>query len=250
MLRLMIVDDEPIIQEGIRDMIEEENTPFGKILLADDGIDALEKIDYFKPDLIITDIRMPGMDGLEFIRQAQLKKVKRFVILTGHDVFEYARKAIQLQVVDYLLKPVNQQELAELLKRAALMLMEEQQHRVQSAPDVPVNSSRNENIPLMKAYIEMNYMKNISMPDIAEQLNLHPSYAGHLFKKETGNSFVRYLNQVRVDKAKQLLESTQNMPLDKIAKCVGYDNSRTFYKVFRQMAGVTPGEYRKSASQG
>lgn len=251
MLRLMIVDDEPIILEGIRDMIEEENTPFGKIILANDGIDALEKIDYFQPDLIITDIHMPGIDGLAFIKQAQQKKVKRFIILTGHDVFEYARKAVQLQVVDYMLKPVNQQELAELLKRIALVLLEEKQHLSEPlsliTAAVPV---QNENISLMKAFIEMNYMKDISLPDVAANLNLHPSYVGQMFKRETGDTFVKYLNQVRISKAKQLLEGTKDIPLDIIAKCVGYDNSRTFYKVFRKTVGVTPGEYRKSGFHG
>lgn len=249
MLRLMIVDDEPIILEGIRDMIEEENTPFGKIILANDGIDALEKIDYFQPDLIITDIHMPGVDGLELIRQAQHKKVKRFIILTGHDVFEYARKAVQLQVVDYMLKPVNQQELAELLKRIALVLLEEKQHELESLSLNDLTASpQNENISLMKAFIDTNYMKDISLPDVAANLNLHPSYVGQIFKRETGDTFVKYLNQVRIDKAKQLLEGTKDIPLEKIAKCIGYDNIRTFYKVFRKTVGITPGEYRKSDS--
>ncbi|WP_168120558.1 response regulator [Paenibacillus sp. HB172176] len=250
MLKLMIVDDEPIILEGIRDMIVEENTPFEKMILAYDGIDALEKIDFFQPDLIITDIHMPGIDGLEFIKQAQLKKVKRFIILTGHDVFEYARKAIHLQVVDYMLKPVNQRELAELLKKVALTLIEEKQHSAESSGlSDSAASQQNENISLMMAYIETNFMKDISLPDIAANLNLHPSYVGQMFKRETGHTFVKYVNELRIEKAKKLLEGTKDIPLDKIAKCVGYDNSRTFYKIFRKSVGVTPGEYRKSGDQ-
>ena len=164
MLKLMIVDDEQIILAGIRDMVEKENTAFTKIVTANDGIEALGKMDYFRPDLIITDIQMPEMDGLTLIREAQKKDVSHFIILSGYDEFKYAREGIRLQVKEYLLKPINQLELAELLKRMAIDIMEEKQAtqlKMQEAGEPQGNS--NENIRILIDYIKTNYMKDISL---------------------------------------------------------------------------------------
>ncbi|KRF10274.1 hypothetical protein ASG89_01715 [Paenibacillus sp. Soil766] len=247
MLKLMIVDDEQIILAGIRDMVEKENTAFTKVVTANDGIDALEKMDYFRPDLIITDIQMPEMDGLTLIREAQKKDVSHFIILSGYDEFKYAREGIRLQVKEYLLKPINQLELAELLKRMAIDIMEEKQAtqlKRQEAGEPQGNS--NENIRILIDYIKTNYMKDISLGDAASLLDQHPVYVGQIFKKETGNTFNFLLNEVRVEKAKQLLIGMKGMSLDKIAKHVGYENHRTFYKVFRKYTGQTPGDYREA----
>ncbi|WP_373232744.1 response regulator [Cohnella sp.] len=250
MLKLMIVDDEPIILDGIRSMIEQEKTLFTKIVTAYDGIEALEKMDYFQPDLIITDIHMPELNGLELIRKAQKKNVARFIILSGYDVFEYARKAIQLHVAEYLLKPVNQQELTDILKRIVIELMEERQLESGAERDQDQHSAElNDNVKMLKDYIGSNYMKDISLSDVAEYLNLHPSYVGQIFKKETGDTFVNYINNLRIDKAKELLVGMPNTSLEKISRCVGYENHRTFYKVFRKYVGQTPGQYREHFKQ-
>ena len=245
MLKLMIVDDEPVILEGLRDMIEEEKTAFGQIFLAHDGIEALERMELILPDLIITDIHMPEMDGLELIRRAQQMNVKRFIILTGHDVFDYARKAIQLQVVEYLLKPINQAELVEVLRKTALELIREREAQpIEDNPSEANGAPPNEHIKLLKAYIEQSYMKDISLSDAAAYLNLHPVYLGQMFKRETGNTFVQYINQVRIEKAKALMGCMKNLSLDTIARTVGYENQRTFYKVFRKYTDQTPGQFR------
>ncbi|WP_199619335.1 response regulator transcription factor [Paenibacillus alkalitolerans] len=248
MLKLMIVDDEPVILSGIRDMVEQENTAFTKIVTACDAIEALEKIDYFHPDLIITDIQMPEMDGLEFIGRAKDKGAKRFIILTGYDVFEYARQALRLQVADYLLKPINERQLHELLKRMAIDVMAERSQTGESGGASREEQAEwlSEHVKMLKDYIAANYMKDISLTEAAAYLGLHPSYIGQLFKKETGESFVRCVNQIRIDKAKELLTSREKISLEKIAGCVGFENRRTFYKVFRKYTGQTPGQYRDS----
>lgn len=196
---------------------------------------------------MITDIQMPEMDGFTLIREAQKKNVSRFIILSGFDEFKYARDAIRLQVKEYLLKPINQLELAELLKRMAIEIMEEKQANSQKTIDaVEQHGTFNENIRMLIDYINTNYMKDISLNDAASLLDLHPVYVGQIFKKETGDTFISFLNDVRVNKAKQLLMGMKGMALDKIAKHVGYENRRTFYKVFRKHTGQTPGEYRET----
>ncbi|WP_020619812.1 response regulator transcription factor [Paenibacillus daejeonensis] len=253
MLKLMLVDDESIIRDGILDMIEQEKSAFTHIVTASDGREALDKMEYFLPDLLITDIEMPEMDGLELIREARKKQVTHVIILSGYDLFEYAQQAVRLHVEDYLLKPVHQAELGRLLKSMAVDLLERK--REEAGPQIRSESSpparpNNEYIRLLKEYVENNYAQDLSLSSAAEYLGLHPSYMGQLLKKETGTTFVQYLTQLRMTKAKELLTQARQLPLATVAKCVGYENHRHFYKVFKQQCGVTPGEYRERQAGG
>jgi len=250
MLHLMIVDDEPIILSGIQDMVEQANTAFTKIVTAGDGAEALEKLDYFMPDLIITDIQMPEMQGLDFIGRARERGVKRFIVLSGYDMFEYARRAIQLQVVEYMLKPVDEKELIELLKRIAIEVLEQGEKAQPPEAGAPKEEEAySEHVQMLQKYIASSYRKDISLTDAAAYLGLHPVYIGKLYKKETGTSFVAAINRLRIEKAKELLTGGQKLSLDKIADLIGFENRRTFYKVFRKYVGRTPGEYRDGLSE-
>ncbi|MDU0200575.1 response regulator [Paenibacillus sp. MAH-36] len=126
-MKLMVVDDEPILLNGIIRMIEKANTSFTEIVGASDGIDALHKLATFQPDLILTDIHMPEMDGLALIKEVQAQHFgNRFVIITGYDDFAYARQALRYQVVDYLLKPINKVELVGVLEKVEQTIRIEQ----------------------------------------------------------------------------------------------------------------------------
>lgn len=126
-MKLMVVDDEPIILNGIIRMIQKANTSFTEIVGAADGIDALHKLAAFQPDLILTDIHMPEMDGLALIKEIQAQNLSsRFVIITGYDDFAYARQALRYQVVDYLLKPINKVELLGVLEKVEHAIRAEQ----------------------------------------------------------------------------------------------------------------------------
>ncbi|WP_373231973.1 response regulator [Cohnella sp.] len=127
MYRVMIVDDEPLIREGLRTIIEWEEYGFQVAASAADAMEALRKIPEASPHLMIVDIRMPGMDGLELLRAVQERQrpCPRFLILSGHADFEYARAALQLKVDGYLLKPIDEEELSEQLERIKETLREE-----------------------------------------------------------------------------------------------------------------------------
>jgi two-component system response regulator YesN len=252
MLRLMIVDDESVIRNGLKYMIESENSPFTEIEVAADGIEALKLMDDFHPDLLITDIQMPEMDGLTLIREAQLKHVKRFVVLSGYEKFDYAREAIRLQVTDYLLKPIRESELFALLSRTALNIATEQRNirnTSKETDDVEVRkASVHTGIRKFKAFIQQNYMRDVSMEEVAEHLKFHPNYVCNLLKREIGTTFVHYLNTIRIERAKVMLSGMPNMSMEHVAKAVGYDNTRHFYKVFKQYVGTTPGNYRQTSA--
>jgi two-component system response regulator YesN len=244
-LRLLIVDDEPIILRGLRHMVERARTVFSEIRTASDAYQALDVINDFTPDLVITDIQMPEMDGLEFITQARQRHPCRFVILTGYDLFDYARQALRLHVNDFLLKPVQHPELVEVLNRTALEILEEHK-RAPAAPGEgdaagPAGSTA---VRKFWAYVQSHFMFDISLDDVASHLKLHPNYVCAIIKKETGKTFLQLLQSIRIEKAKDLLLHPDELTIEQVAKSVGYENARNFYKVFKELEGTTPGEFR------
>jgi two-component system response regulator YesN len=251
MLNLMIVDDEPIILKGLMNIINKGNTPCKEIVSASDGFDALEKLGKFKPDLLITDIQMPEMNGLELIKEVQDRGLcKRFIILTGYDETMYLRQAIRYRVIDYLLKPINKIELYDALANISLELLTKPNEIENSlrVPDSMVPDLRNihlsKNVRVIIQYIEKHYMKDLSLEQIAEHVFLHPNYISSLFRKETGLTFINYLHLFRIKNAKELMIKDTEVSFHRISEQVGYENVRHFFNVFKKYSGVTPGEYR------
>ena len=119
MYYVQLVDDEPIIRNGLSKMIEWEKLDFEIACCAQNGKQALEQLEVEKIDLIITDIEMPIMDGLTFISQVRElehnKFSKEIIVLTAYDDFEYAKTAIRYGVSQYMLKPVDSEELTKTL---------------------------------------------------------------------------------------------------------------------------------------
>ena len=126
MYKVFIVDDEVIVREGIRSKIDWDNTEFELAGEAADGEIALSMIQDIKPDILITDIKMPFMDGLELARM--VKKIQpwiRIIILSGHDEFEYAKKAISIGIDDYLLKPFTAEDVLASMRKATMQIDKE-----------------------------------------------------------------------------------------------------------------------------
>lgn len=128
--RILLADDEEEVRKGIIRKIEWERLGFEVVGDAENGEDALEKIEQLRPDVVMTDIRMPYMDGLALTARIRQKYPSmKVLIFSGYDDFEYAKQAIKLHVTEYILKPVNGQELAEILKRVRISLDEEIEQR-------------------------------------------------------------------------------------------------------------------------
>jgi two-component system response regulator YesN len=116
--RLMLVDDEPEIRDGLLEIIDWDREGFEGAGVAENGLEALQLAETLSPDLVVTDIRMPFLDGLEMARRmrAALPTVQ-FIVLSGYDEFEYARQAVQIRIMDYILKPISSEEFITVLRR-------------------------------------------------------------------------------------------------------------------------------------
>lgn len=228
-MNMLIVDDELHIREGLKNCIDWNCYGIDEVEAARSGAEALELTARQHYDLIITDIKMPKMDGLELTREIlRVNPEAKIILLTGYAEFEYARQAIRMGVVSYLLKPVDIEELTSLIEGLTAKSKDESHFMKQA-----------------KTFIRSNYMKQITIQDIARALDKNASYFSHLFKKEEGISCTDYLTNVRIEKAKDLLTTT-NLLTYEISEKVGFTEYRYFSRQFKKSTGVSPSDYRNS----
>lgn len=249
--KILIVDDEIIERNGIEFLIMQKRYPFN-CYKAKNGVEALEILAAEKIDVVITDIKMPFMDGLELCEKIyENYKNIILVILSGYADFKYAQRAIQHGVVDYILKPVVMDIFYECIDKVVVKLEEgtsvkqgknvsEEQHYLENDKKVISNIIR---------LIEENYSNDISLEYVAEKMYLSPGYLSTLFKKNTGKSIVQYITLCRMNKAKQLLTET-NMKINDICQKVGYNNTSYFCLIFKKYFGVTANSMRENDDGG
>ena len=334
MLSIFLVDDEPIILRGLKKLIPWEENGFQISGEASSGEEALRKITAQNTDIVITDLKMPKMDGVALCeRLKQSIPGIRCIVLTAYDDFHYLQQSIRNGVADYLLKPVKANILLESLKK---MQWEIEQNRypypydleirilkatlqqtepldealaillhytktnkiplpvfqrmcqsilrqinelldesgkslsdlipeqiikssfINSSGDECLHSlksilklvqehrSKNQDCNIMeqiKRYIEKNLGQDISLNIVAKRFFLNASYLSQLFKKNTGTNYSVYVNQLRMEKAKHLLED-DNLLISDISDLVGYGDWRYFSQNFKKHTGMTPSEYR------
>lgn len=233
-MKVLIVDDEPLILAGLMRIVKDVAPDGTEVQIAGHAREAIEKMKSYMPDVTVTDLHMPEQNGFELIEEAKEGGLcDRFIILTGYDDFDYVRKALRYGVIDYLLKPIDRDEIAALLNRIQDEL-----------PGSVMESEYQHHAQKILSYLESNYMKDISLDKLADFVKLHPNYISSLFKKETGSNFVNYLHEIRIREAKKLLESERYLPISLIGQQVGYEDKHYFSKVFKKYTGKTPGSYR------
>jgi len=242
MYRLLIVDDEPAVVEGILKSTNWAEYNISPPLSAFNGSDALTQCRLHKPDIVITDIRMPGMDGLKL--SAQILKITphtKIIILSAHGEFEYAREAIGLKIGSYLLKPVKRKILLEEVKK---MTGELDEYFSGKQEELPPDSGEAVSIREVQKYIQAHIMTGISLDTAAAHMSLSSSYLSKLFKEKTGIAFIDYVKQEKIERAKQLLEKT-NLKVYEICNSLSYNNIQYFTEMFKLHTGMTPTEYRQ-----
>lgn len=252
MIKVVITEDEWILRKGLIASVDWAALGCAMVGEAGNGVEGLELIRRENPDIVITDIRMPMMDGLEMLRQARETNTFRSVILTGYSEFEYAKKAISLQVTEYLLKPVDEDALYKLLKQMVdtLQTDRKKQEAAQLSQFKKLSillredqgASRNFYVSQALDIIHSQFDQKLSVDTIAQQLDISTSYLSRRFKEATAHSFVDYLNQYRVSKAAQMLR-TGKYRVSEVAEQTGFTNYKHFYNVFRDYMDMTPTEF-------
>ena len=246
-MRLLIADDEVVIQKGLLGL------PWGEaeiteVRCTDNGAEALKLLYSFRPDVMLVDIQMPGLTGLELARVVKGQEVDcRLILLSGYGTFEYAREAIKCSVFEYLLKPSSPQEILESVRRAAKSVEKERMEKKREGIEKEnsrIFSEEEESISDILRYIEQNYMTDITLATLSEHLHFSSAYLSRLIKKETGYNFVKLVTMMRMLKAAELLTTT-NLKVYAICERVGIGDQRYFSQVFRRTFGHTPMEYQK-----
>lgn len=251
MINIVVADDEPIERAVVKKILEEGLEGEVQVFLAANGREAVEIYTREECSIALLDIAMPGMNGLE-----AAEKIRRIdergviVFLTAFDEFDYARKAIQIQALDYLLKPVADEELLTVIEEGIRIY---ESNALRHMPSYASESSfdREELAGLKQSqvkkqiveYIEQNYMHDLSLTDVAGAMHYSDPYFCKIFKKIFNKSFIMYLTELRIDKSKQLLRDV-TVNIKDISDKVGFQDSNYYAKVFKRMEGMTPSEYR------
>lgn len=235
MKTLIIVEDEARTRQGLARLIEKVDMGCTVIGTAENGYEGLQMITRLEPDIVITDIQMPRMDGLKMIEQAKAIGVEcDYVILTGYSEFEYARTGLRLGVTDYLLKPVTISLVKELLAKLT----------ADSGKPAAEETDRNysQAVQGMVDAVEKNCGMVLSLESFAQKYHMAPEYISNLFAKEVGQSFSNYKKQIRMEKAKELLLTT-DMKVYEVACAVGYPDQKYFSRVFKEYTGVSAKQF-------
>lgn len=248
MIRCLIVEDERIIRKGLVLTTDWQSLGCEVVGEAENGLEALDLVKKLKPELVITDIRMPLLDGFEFIEQAKEICDCEFLILSGFNDFSYAKKAIRLGVTEYIAKPIDDKELYDCITHAVNKIKKKQEENFignehQVSPLKVEIQTQNKHIKRAKEYIEKNYNRNISVGDVCKALLISESYLTKLFKENTEYSFIDYLTHFRIRKACELL-TDPDLKIYHIAEKVGYRDQRYFSVLFKKIIGMTPKQYQ------
>lgn len=265
MYRVILAEDEELVRRAILATIDWEAHGFTLTGAAKDGGEALSLVCGTKPDLVVTDIRMPVMDGISLARMVAEEfpeeEVPMFIVLTAHTDFDYARQALKLGVTDFLLKPLDDAELhASLDKAKAALDRRGRNKRLESLSEMdpafrgfhaeePLEGGDPSDVYAGKAIgeIRLRYVSDITVEETAHKLGISPGYLSRVFKKKTGQTFYDYLAFVRMRQAMELLLDP-TIRIQEVADRVGYLDQRYFSQRFRQIVGCTPSEFRQGKS--
>ena len=232
MYRAIIADDEINILEGISKVVAHSNLGIEIVGTAQDGQKTLELFEKHLPDLIIIDINMPKLSGLECIEQIKkLNKDVIIIIISSYDSFHFAQQAISLKVNSYILKPINEENLIREIKRTLY-------------PEAPVN---NDNIAVnFTNFINKNFSNtDLSSEMIEKEFGLSRTSIFKIMKVVTDKSLIEYITMIRIRKAISFIRQNPKITLKEIANACGYQDPFYFSKVFKKQTGQSFVDYKK-----
>lgn len=237
MYQLVIIDDEEKIVEGISELFPWNNLGFHVSAWFVDAQNALSFIRNNPVDVVMSDISMPNMNGIELVKELQTFKDIKIVLFSSYKDYEYMRAAIRYGICDYLLKPICYNELVECFEKIRETLDKKNELEV-----IKPKTYYDEIIKRVDDYLLQNYQK-ASLEGAAEAVGLSPNYLSKIYKEKSGSGFLERLNKIKMEKACELLMDPSYKHYE-IAFYVGYDNPKNFSRAFKAYYNVSPMEYR------
>ena len=242
---VLVVDDERLIAGNIAKSIEKVNPSFKAVAVCTNGAEAIEYLKQYDINVIFTDIRMPEMDGLELAKYlSEYYPYIECIIVSGYDDFKYAQTAIAYNVKNYLLKPVNKDELKKCLSDTERRLNAKISQLEGVYPADDQAKKPEEIVSLVKEYIHQNYQNIIDLSVISDNFGFSASYLTKIFTKYEGTTPSKYIKQYRISIAKQMLKNT-DLPISVISSYTGFGDQFHFSKTFKNAVGVNPSQYRQ-----
>jgi two-component system response regulator YesN len=233
---ILIVDDESTTREALSCYIPWNSINCRVLGTAKNGREAVDIIKKGGVDVVITDIKMPLMSGIElanFVNEYD-SRIK-VIILTGYAEFEFAQAAIRSNVADYILKPISSEKVLGAVERVTA-LSESERHQSET-------EKHNPTVGKALAFIKLHFQENLSLEDIAAKAATVPTNLSRLFNKEMHTGIPDYINSLRVEDAKKLMQNG-NMAIYEIAEAEGYSDTAYFSKIFKKFTGQNPREWR------
>lgn len=251
MFTALIVEDEPLMREYLMLHLTSIHGMWKTEGCARDGLEALALLKARPFDLVITDIKMPHMDGLELADYIHVNHPGTdVIILTGYSEFDYARAAVRANAADYLLKPLQDVELHKALSKLAAKRMTADSvpaavpFPAEAAPKEPARDDPGILVQRARTYIRAHFTEPLSLNEVANTLAVNPAYLSSIFKSERGESYSKFILRLRMERASLLLRTYSVGKVNDIAPEVGYSSTKHFYTVFKDYFGMTPNEYR------
>lgn len=266
MIRLLIADDEKLEREALAELVQRRFEREVVLEVAENGRKAADTAVLWGADLILMDIEMPGMSGLDAARAVLTQRPScRVIFVTAYSLFQYAHEAVHLGACDYLLKPVDPDELEASVRRAMRQIeterkleelaaarpQPEQTETEEEAEDAPEEGENSQTALVMahvRRYLEDNYMFDLSLDSVGEILHISPAYLSAQFKKYQKMNFLDCLTELRINAAKELLADPFRSSAE-VASMVGYEDASYFARAFKKRTGMTPTQYRRQAGR-
>lgn len=266
MIHLLIADDEKLEREALAELVQRRFEREVALEVAENGRKAADTAVLWGADLILMDIEMPGMSGLDAARAVLAQRPScRVIFVTAYSLFQYAHEAVHLGACDYLLKPVDPDELEASVRRAMRQIeterkleelaaarpQPEQTETEEEAEDAPEEGENSQTALVMahvRRYLEDNYMFDLSLDSVGEILHISPAYLSAQFKKYQKMNFLDCLTELRINAAKELLADPFRSSAE-VASMVGYEDASYFARAFKKRTGMTPTQYRRQAGR-
>lgn len=253
--RVLVAEDETIIRKGLICSIDWQKLDCYEVWEAEDGQEAIEQIKRLCPDIVIMDINMPIMSGLKVLEETFNEYGYAPIIITGYSDFEYAKEAMKFGVQDYLLKPLDLEELIQAInkgkvdrrRRLAYTELKKQESELRNINILDMlkeDSIQDATIKKLLAYVQENYDKKITMGDLSMYLNYSETFLIRKFKSELKMNFSKYLNRFRIQKAIGMMKNTDKNMYNIASDC-GFNEYKYFNIVFKKNIGCSPKEFMR-----